>query len=74
MKQIVLEWKGSGSKLSFTKVQPVNSAGMVVFDETLNMVCSASTISGNVPSNVPSMSTHVYLESNHAFFADDYFI
>ena len=35
---MVLEWKGSGSKLSFTKVQPVNSAGMVVFDETLNMV------------------------------------
>lgn len=38
VKQVVLEWKGSGSKLSFTKVQPVNSAGMVVFDETLNMV------------------------------------
>jgi hypothetical protein len=44
VKQVVLEWKGSGSKLSFTKIQPVNAAGMVVFDETLSMVRASARV------------------------------
>lgn len=39
VKQTVLEWKGTGSKLSYTKVVGVDDTGLAAFDDKLHMVC-----------------------------------
>ena len=52
MKQTVLEWKGSGSKLCYTKVVGC-SAGLATFDDKLHMVCSSVNMSCVTAADAP---------------------